>query len=331
MRMKLQKPITLSLLMVSLSSFSSSEIKNLPHANPEVNVNNIINVSDGVTVIGDDNINYVPNIGIIEGRDSVLVVDTGLGLENGRKVYSLAKKIAGDRKIFLTSTHFHPEHSFGANSFQKNTTYIINKNQKNELDEKKESYLAMFRSFGEVERNSLEKMKFRSPEIIYERSMVLDLGGKKIIFKEAPAHTQGDQLIYSNDGSVVFTGDLYENGFHPIMPDKDSSGDAWIKLSQQLLNDRKLLVVVPGHGRVGGKEIIKNTDMYLTFTRDGVAEAIKDKLTLEETIKKLTPIISSKYNNWSNNTFISFAVSTFYSEISGNEKVLPNLVEEMKK
>src|SRR5271170_545399 len=59
-------------------------------------------IAPGVTIIPDPHVIAVPNIGVIEGRDAVLVVDTGLGAENGRMVYEYARKIAGDRKLYLT-------------------------------------------------------------------------------------------------------------------------------------------------------------------------------------------------------------------------------------
>ncbi len=55
-----------------------------------------------------------PNIAIIVGAHSTLVVDTGLGPKNGATVARVVEKLApGNRKLFLTTTHFHPEHAAG--------------------------------------------------------------------------------------------------------------------------------------------------------------------------------------------------------------------------
>ena len=51
-----------------------------------------------------------PNIGIVVGRDATLVVDTGLGPRNGATAAKVAKRFAPPNKLYLTTTHFHPEH-----------------------------------------------------------------------------------------------------------------------------------------------------------------------------------------------------------------------------
>src|ERR1043166_2822908 len=66
-----------------------------------------------------------PNIGIIVGSRAVLVVDTGLGPRNGATVARVAAKLApGNRKLFLTTTHFHPEHAGGESGFPAGTILI---------------------------------------------------------------------------------------------------------------------------------------------------------------------------------------------------------------
>ncbi len=42
------------------------------------------------------------------------VVETGMGPVNGEAVLAFAHEYARGRRIFLTTTHFHPEHAFGA-------------------------------------------------------------------------------------------------------------------------------------------------------------------------------------------------------------------------
>src|SRR5690606_8654807 len=85
---------------------------------PKVDPGELIEIAPGVHVIGDRRVPLVPNIGIVLGSDAALVVDTGVGPENGRKVLEAAKRLAGDRELILTLTHFHPEHGFGAQAFK---------------------------------------------------------------------------------------------------------------------------------------------------------------------------------------------------------------------
>src|ERR1041385_9292655 len=55
-----------------------------------------------------------PNIAIVVGSRAVLVVDTGLGPRNGATIARVVSKVApGNQKLYLTTTHFHPEHAGG--------------------------------------------------------------------------------------------------------------------------------------------------------------------------------------------------------------------------
>ena len=65
-----------------------------------------------------------PNIGIVVGEKATLVVDTGLGPRNGTTVAKVAKRLAPDNKLYLTTTHFHPEHAEGVAGFPIGTVLI---------------------------------------------------------------------------------------------------------------------------------------------------------------------------------------------------------------
>ena len=91
-----------------------------------------VEIADGVFVIPDGRVPLVPNIGVIVGDRAALVVDTGLGPRNGAIAHDIARSLAGDRPLFLTLTHFHPEHGFGAQAF-RDATIIYNRTQHQEF------------------------------------------------------------------------------------------------------------------------------------------------------------------------------------------------------
>jgi len=53
---------------------------------PNVDASALSEIAKGVFVIGDRRVPLVPNIGIVLGDDSALVIDTGMGPANGAKV-----------------------------------------------------------------------------------------------------------------------------------------------------------------------------------------------------------------------------------------------------
>ena len=59
-----------------------------------------------------------PNIAIVVGSRATLVVDTGMGPKNGATAARVAARLApNNQKLFLTTTHFHPEHAAGEPGF----------------------------------------------------------------------------------------------------------------------------------------------------------------------------------------------------------------------
>src|SRR5258705_10984405 len=76
-----------------------------------------------------------PNIAIVVGSRAVLVVDTGLGPRNGATIARVVSKLApGNRKLFLTTTHFHPEHAAGEAGFPPGTVLVRNAVQEREME-----------------------------------------------------------------------------------------------------------------------------------------------------------------------------------------------------
>ena len=312
------KFLTLSLLFASGTQAWAAQLNDPPVVQP----NTLREIAPGVSVIPDPRINYVPNIGIIEGSDAILVVDTGMGPANGQRVYDKAKQVANGRRIYLTTTHFHPEHAFGASAFPAED-YIVNKLQAEELADKGQEYVDLFRTFGTVERNALENMKLATPGITYSKRKELDLGGLKVVLIEAPAHSRGDQLIYVPDAGVVFAGDLVEERFHPIMPDKDTNGSRWIDVTQTILS-LKPQTVVPGHGKMGTTELVEITAAYLKHVRNAVFAQADKGQSQATIIKELTPQLKQLHPDWDNAVFIPYQIATFYAERTGKPLQLPD-------
>jgi hypothetical protein len=79
-----------------------------------------------------------PNIAIVVGRHATLVVDTGLGPKNGATAATAARVAAklapNNPKLFLTTTHFHPEHAAGEPGFPPGTILIRDAVQQQEME-----------------------------------------------------------------------------------------------------------------------------------------------------------------------------------------------------
>src|SRR6478752_2878820 len=89
-----------------------------------------------------------PNIAIVVGAHSTLVVDTGLGPKNGTTVARVVEKLApNNKKLFLTTTHFHPEHPGGKHGSPPTTILIRDAVQQQEMEKHGQEMMNMFSKF----------------------------------------------------------------------------------------------------------------------------------------------------------------------------------------
>jgi glyoxylase-like metal-dependent hydrolase (beta-lactamase superfamily II) len=289
---------------------------NLPPP-PKVDPDALIEVAPGVHVISDRRVPLVPNIGVVLGEDAALVVDTGMGPENGRKVLEAAKRLAGGRKLILTLTHFHPEHGFGAQAFKGEAKIVYNATQRDELAAKGAAYLGMFRGFGPGVAAALKGTEIVMPDEIYDgASKTIDLGGRTVeLSTYGLAHTKGDQVVSVPDAGVVFVGDLAEERIFPIFPwfppdDADIDADNWARVLAAL-EAAKPRVVVPGHGSVGGVEILSAVRGYMVDLAPRVAAEVKSGKGADEIVATLGPKVRAEHPDWEAPEWIDFAIRYF--------------------
>jgi glyoxylase-like metal-dependent hydrolase (beta-lactamase superfamily II) len=272
-------------------------------------------IAPGVHVAPDERIDLVPNVGMIVGGEAALVVDTGMGAANGRRVLERTRELAGDRPLLLTLTHFHPEHGFGAQAFRGEATLLYNESQREELAEKFESFVDMFSGFGPAVAELLADVELVLPRITYGDGAMIDLGGKSVQLQTlGPAHTRGDQIVFLPEEGVLFAGDLVENRFFPILPDEDAHGSEWISVLKRL-ETMDPAFVVPGHGEVGDVSLIREAREYLETVRSLVQGLAGESRSLDEIKTTLDPEIRERYASWDNEIWIGFAIEKFHAEL----------------
>src|SRR5688572_32304249 len=94
-----------------------------------------LKISDHAYVILDENVGFVPNVGLVVGERATLIVDTGMGPANGAIVLEEARKLSDNTEFFLAATHFHPEHDLGATAFPADAKMLRWREQQVEVDQ----------------------------------------------------------------------------------------------------------------------------------------------------------------------------------------------------
>jgi glyoxylase-like metal-dependent hydrolase (beta-lactamase superfamily II) len=277
-----------------------------------------VEVAEGVFVVPDGRVPLVPNVGVILGDRFALVVDTAMGPRNGAVVRALAEEVAGDRRLLVTLTHFHPEHGYGAQAFPQ-ATIVYNRGQLDEFREKAALYVDMFRGFGPEVAEQLEGVELVEPQVVYDGACDLELGGRRVQLRTwGRAHTRGDQVVFLPQERVLFTGDLVENRFFSIFPyfppeDADVDGNAWIAVLEEL-ERLEPEIVVPGHGEVGDAGLVTDARRYLTALRSDTRRLADEGTSVDDAVAALEPVFRERYPDWDASEWIAFGVRCFYAE-----------------
>ena len=288
-------------------------------SDPVVQVGTVQELARDLVVIPDRNVPLVPNIGIIGGEEAVLIVETGMGQSNAEIVLKFAEEYASGRKLYLTTTHFHPEHAFGAQAFAGEATFLINQAQADDLKTKGPGYLEMFRGLGDTVAHRLEGVELVQPDVVYDQAYDLDLGGRRVQLRATGrAHSRGDQVVKVPDADVLFTGDLVEAGQFAIFPwfpphDVDVSGIRWLAVMQRLSAEPPR-VVVPGHGAIGDAGLLADVRDYLTLLRDETWTRRDSAMGEETIVEEISALMIQRHPEWAGREWLETGVKCLCAE-----------------
>ena len=268
-----------------------------------------VKVSDNVwAIIG------FPNVAIVVGNRATLVVDTGLGPANGATIARVVAKLApGNQKLFLTTTHFHPEHAAGEAGFPKGTIPIRNSVQQQEMELHGKEMVDMFASRSPKQKELLVNATLRTPDITFDTEAKIDLGGVTArLLWFGGAHTKGDELTFVEPDRTLVSGDVVQNKVVPNIFGDGGTPSSWLTVLDKLaaLN---ALQVLPDHSAPGDGSMVAAEKKFISDLRNGALELKKKGVTADDAGKQLAIEFKAKYPDWSNMNVVGF-VRSIYAE-----------------
>jgi glyoxylase-like metal-dependent hydrolase (beta-lactamase superfamily II) len=206
------------------------------------------------------------NTGILASDSLVIVIDSKMD-EAAERLHETVKQIAGSRPILVVNTHWHTDHSSG-NKYYSGQSIMAGANFTKEL---------WIKEAGETTlptRWLKDRMDVRMGD---DTVTFLNLGRN--------VHTPSDIVVYLHRRKMLFGGDVILNKYSPaILGSADPEGYLWA--FNWIPTQFDIQNVVPGHGAVGGIEVLDNFRQYF----------IDMKLAAEDPHQK--DKLVSKYNNW---------------------------------
>ena len=256
------------------------------------------------------------NAGFVIGDDGVLVIDTFEDAKAAEQLLAEIRKLTKLPVKFVINTHYHLDHVTGNGVFAQAGAVIIA--QKNVRTWIHTQNLKFFGANIKPEQKAwIEGLV--APNLVYDSSVEIFLGSRKIVVRYFPGHTGGDSVVSIPDANVVFCGDLFWNKTLPNLI--DASTDKWIASDGKLVAEAPTATFVPGHGDVGKAADVTALAGYITALRDGLATPVKEGLRDDALVNAVLPELKQKYGEW--NYFDHFAKRNILdtaNELRGDKK-----------
>jgi glyoxylase-like metal-dependent hydrolase (beta-lactamase superfamily II) len=237
-----------------------------------------------------------------------------MGRRNGALVAREAAKLRKHTLLYLTTTHFHPEHAAGEPGFPPETILIRPAVQQEEMEQRGSEFIEMFRSRSALNRELLQDVKLRRPDVIFDRDVKLDLGGATArLFWLGAAHTRGDELIFVEEDRTLLSGDIVQKNLVPGMPNADSSPKSWLAILDKIepLQPR---FIVPDHGQLGDGSLIAKQRTFMLDLQSRALELKRQGKSVEEAAPAVTNELKAKYPEYTNINSVANVVRRVYAE-----------------
>lgn len=178
-------------------------------------------LSNTIYYLSNQDNNERPTLGLVCGDSYSLIIDSGNSPQHAKDFLLEIEKLNVPPVKYVVITHAHWDHFLGMNEFD--ATVIVN-SQTNEIikewqsfsydDRSLKSYVntnqmsAMCMNIIQTDMPNRDSFKLKSPDVIFEKTLTIDLGNKVCILEKIKStHSEDSTVIYIPDEKVVFLGD----------------------------------------------------------------------------------------------------------------------------
>ncbi len=253
-----------------------------------------------------------PNIAIVVGGRATLIVDTGLGPKNGATVARVAAKLApNNAKLFLTTTHFHPEHAGGEPGFPPGTILIRDAVQQQEMEKHGQEMIEMFSKFSAQNKELLAGVVLRSPDVIFNQETTVDLGGVTArLLWFGGAHTKGDELTFVEPDRTLISGDVVQNQTMPNIFGDGGTPASWLAVLDKVasLNAAHIL---PDHSAPGDGSLVAAERELISEIRTQALTLRAKGLSANDAGKQVSASLKTQHPDWPNTNAGGFVKSVY--------------------
>lgn len=219
------------------------------------------------------------NMALVLDADGLMLVDSGYP-ERAADLQKAIAAVDSHPVRTLFNTHWHFDHVGLNEALGKAGTKIIAHENTKKWMSQKVTIEAFNRTFEPLKPEGL-------PVETFSKGGKMTFGAEKIEYAHVPAaHTDGDAYLFFPGPNVLHTGDLFFNGFYPVI---DYSTNGWVggmaaaKAAMLQVGDAKTRII-PGHGPLATKEDLKVTQAMLATVTERLEAMAKEGKSVDEVV-----------------------------------------------
>jgi len=195
----------------------------------------------------------ISNTGFVVGSTGIIAIDAQMFVPATRRVMAQIADITREPVNVVILTHSDPDHVNGLPGYPAGVKVVAQEQVKAEVED------ALDHPLPGITPPPAEVRAYLPTELI-QRRKVAEIDGVRIeLLHVAPAHTDGDLMIFLPRQKIVFAGDILTPGAGPypvIHLEKRGSSAGWIRSVKAMLAlDAE--VFVSGHGAVLAREEVE--------------------------------------------------------------------------
>lgn len=259
-----------------------------------------------------------------------LQYDTLFDLPHARELRQFAIDKSGKVPAYVVNSHYNCDHTWG-NQIFSDSTIIQHKNCEWEHLSEDPNFWRDIIVNGEHSTSvgkhwlwenvglfDLTDVHWQEPDILIKEDTEIKLGDTEFqILNVAPCHSNSDLLGWLPKEKVLFAGDVVFVGMTIYSME---GGKRLVDVLKWIATELKPDVVVPGHGALGGTELVLECKDYLETVMEQIDKYYTDDISPVELAKKIDV---SKFLHWIQPARVFLSVNPIVRSMR-NESMVPD-------
>lgn len=228
------------------------------------------------------------NVGAAVTEMGVVLIDCPVRPTDSQKWQKEVGALSPKGITYLISTDYHGDHVTGA-SFVGDVIFIAPRLVYEHISNthgrdafSKKIFTETLNDMGHAdEARIIEAAVVPLPQVCFDQSLYLYLPPLTFEIRRFGGHTPACSIVYVPEEKLIFAGDIVIESPCPGM--RDANVDDWLR-ALKWIEGLPVDHIVPGHGKIGGKEIIQPLGDYLTDIRENMIKLVNAGLAKPEAV-----------------------------------------------